>query len=74
MSQEAVVDLSEIRASDAGRVGPKMARLGQLAADGTNRGLVLEEADRRATRARLHAVCNDLTALLGLLEKLEQSS
>jgi pyruvate,water dikinase len=34
VSQEAVVDLSEIRASDAGRVGPKMARLGQLAADG----------------------------------------
>ena len=34
MSQEAVVDLAEIRASDAGRVGPKMARLGQLAADG----------------------------------------
>jgi pyruvate, water dikinase len=34
MSQEAVVDLSEIRSSDAGRVGPKMARLGQLAADG----------------------------------------
>jgi pyruvate, water dikinase len=31
---EAVVDLGEIRASDAGRVGPKMARLGQLAADG----------------------------------------
>jgi pyruvate, water dikinase len=30
----AVVDLGEIRASDAGRVGPKMARLGQLAADG----------------------------------------
>jgi hypothetical protein len=51
-----------------------MLAFGQLAADGTNRGLVLEEADRRATRARLHAVCNDLTALLGLLEKLEQSS
>ena len=34
MSQDAVVDLSAIRASDAGRVGPKMARLGQLAADG----------------------------------------
>jgi pyruvate,water dikinase len=34
VSQEAVVDLAEIRASDAGRVGPKMARLGQLAADG----------------------------------------
>jgi pyruvate,water dikinase len=30
----AVVGLGEIRASDAGRVGPKMARLGQLAADG----------------------------------------
>ena len=30
----AVVDLGEIRAADAGRVGPKMARLGQLAADG----------------------------------------
>lgn len=45
---------------------------GQLAADGTNRGLVLEEADRRATRARLQSVSNDLTALLGLIEKLEQ--
>ncbi|MGH3245963.1 MAG: PEP/pyruvate-binding domain-containing protein, partial [Trebonia sp.] len=31
---EAVVDLAEIRASDSGRVGPKMARLGQLLADG----------------------------------------
>jgi pyruvate, water dikinase len=30
----AVVDLGEIRAVDAGRVGPKMARLGQLASDG----------------------------------------
>lgn len=30
----AIVDLRDIRASDAGRVGPKMARLGQLAADG----------------------------------------
>jgi pyruvate, water dikinase len=30
----AVVDLGGVRASDAGRVGPKMARLGQLAADG----------------------------------------
>ncbi len=29
-----VVDLGQVRASDAGRVGPKMARLGQLAADG----------------------------------------
>jgi pyruvate,water dikinase len=29
-----VVDLEDIRGSDAGRVGPKMARLGQLAADG----------------------------------------
>ncbi|HET7014470.1 MAG TPA: hypothetical protein VFI65_11200 [Streptosporangiaceae bacterium] len=46
---------------------------GQLAADGTNRGLVLEEADRRATRAHLQSVSNDLTALLGLIEKLEQS-
>ena len=46
---------------------------GQLAADGTNRGLVLEEADRKATRARLHAVSNDLIALLRLLEKLERS-
>ena len=45
---------------------------GQLAADGTNRGLVLEEADRRATRARLQSVSNDLIALLGLVEKLEQ--
>jgi hypothetical protein len=44
---------------------------GQLAADGTNRGLVLDEADRRATRARLQSVSNDLTALLGLIEKLE---
>jgi pyruvate, water dikinase len=30
----AVLDLRVIRGSDAGRVGPKMARLGQLAADG----------------------------------------
>jgi pyruvate,water dikinase len=30
----AVVNLGDIRASDARRVGPKMARLGQLAADG----------------------------------------
>jgi len=30
----AVLDLSGLRAADAGRVGPKMARLGQLAADG----------------------------------------
>jgi pyruvate,water dikinase len=30
----AVVDLAEVRTADAGRVGPKMARLGQLAADG----------------------------------------
>jgi pyruvate, water dikinase len=34
VSHESVVDLSAIRGSDAGRVGPKMARLGQLAADG----------------------------------------
>jgi hypothetical protein len=51
-----------------------MLAFGQLAADGTNRGLVLEEADRRATRVRLQAVCNDLTALLGLLEKLETAT
>jgi pyruvate,water dikinase len=31
---EAVIDLGAIRGGDAGRVGPKMARLGQLAADG----------------------------------------
>ncbi|HVT67100.1 MAG TPA: PEP/pyruvate-binding domain-containing protein, partial [Trebonia sp.] len=31
---DAVVDLGAIRGSDAARVGPKMARLGQLAADG----------------------------------------
>jgi pyruvate,water dikinase len=30
----AVLDLSEIRGTDAGRVGPKVARLGQLARDG----------------------------------------
>jgi pyruvate,water dikinase len=30
----AVVDLGDVRVADAGRVGPKMARLGQLAADG----------------------------------------
>jgi len=30
----AVVDLGAVRAADAGQVGPKMARLGQLAADG----------------------------------------
>jgi pyruvate,water dikinase len=32
--RDAVLDLGDIRAADAGRVGPKMARLGQLAADG----------------------------------------
>jgi len=31
---DAVVDLGQIRADDAGRVGPKMARLGQLASTG----------------------------------------
>ena len=31
---EAVVDLADVRASDAPRVGPKMARLGQLASTG----------------------------------------
>ena len=31
---EAVLDLAAIRASDASRVGPKMARLGQLASTG----------------------------------------
>jgi pyruvate,water dikinase len=30
----AVVDLADVRVTDAGLVGPKMARLGQLAADG----------------------------------------
>jgi len=30
----AVLDLAALRAADAARVGPKMARLGQLAADG----------------------------------------
>ena len=34
MTDRAVVDLADVRAADAGRVGPKMARLGQLAADG----------------------------------------
>ena len=34
MTDGAVVDLGAVRAADAGRVGPKMARLGQLAADG----------------------------------------
>jgi pyruvate, water dikinase len=34
VSQAPVIDLGEIRGADAGRVGPKMARLGQLAADG----------------------------------------
>ncbi len=34
MTEAAVVDLADLRAGDAGRVGPKMARLGQLAADG----------------------------------------
>ena len=31
---EAVLDLAAVRASDAPRVGPKMARLGQLASTG----------------------------------------
>jgi pyruvate, water dikinase len=34
VTDEAVIDLPAIRGGDAGRVGPKMARLGQLAADG----------------------------------------
>ena len=34
MTDSPVVDLSSVRGTDAGRVGPKMARLGQLAADG----------------------------------------
>ena len=34
MTEKAVIDLGEIRGADAARVGPKMARLGQLAADG----------------------------------------
>jgi pyruvate,water dikinase len=34
VTEEAVLDLGAIRGGDAGRVGPKMARLGQLAADG----------------------------------------
>jgi pyruvate,water dikinase len=34
MTEAAVVDLADVRTADAGRVGPKMARLGQLAADG----------------------------------------
>jgi pyruvate, water dikinase len=34
VTDAAIVDLGDIRACDAGRVGPKMARLGQLAADG----------------------------------------
>ena len=34
VSQQAVVDLDAIRGTDGGRAGPKMARLGQLAADG----------------------------------------
>ena len=33
-AEDAVVDLGVIRAGDAGRVGPKMARLGQLASTG----------------------------------------
>jgi len=34
VSEEAVIDLAAIRGTDGGLVGPKMARLGQLAADG----------------------------------------
>jgi pyruvate, water dikinase len=34
VTEAAVVDLADVRTADAGRVGPKMARLGQLAADG----------------------------------------
>ena len=34
VGKEGVVELGAIRGADAGRVGPKMARLGQLAADG----------------------------------------
>ena len=32
--EAAVLDLSQIRGTDAGRVGPKIARLGQLAREG----------------------------------------
>ena len=45
---------------------------GQLAADGANRGLVPDEADRKATRARLNAIGADLTKLLALLDRLER--
>jgi pyruvate,water dikinase len=34
VTDEAVLDLGQVRAADASRVGPKMARLGQLAASG----------------------------------------
>jgi pyruvate, water dikinase len=34
VTEAAVIGLADIRGADAGRVGPKMARLGQLAADG----------------------------------------
>jgi pyruvate,water dikinase len=34
VTDTAIIDLGDIRGGDAGRVGPKMARLGQLAADG----------------------------------------
>ena len=34
MTDSAVISLGDIRGADAARVGPKMARLGQLAADG----------------------------------------
>jgi pyruvate, water dikinase len=34
VTDAAVIGLADIRGADAGRVGPKMARLGQLAADG----------------------------------------
>lgn len=46
---------------------------GQLAADGaTNRGLVQDEADRRATRVRLDALGASTTELLALLGRLER--
>ncbi len=45
---------------------------GQLAAEGADRGLVPDEADRKATRARLTGLGNDLTVLLALLDRLER--
>jgi hypothetical protein len=45
---------------------------GHLAADGTRQGLVPDEAEGRATLARLAVIVADVTALLAVLDQLER--